>query len=470
MEKKKNKTRRFKPSQSLSFVKNSLKSIVNLSTFMVYTIKPIFYDSHHALVWSERPCFFDGYPSGWLLRSCFGTSSNSSWDIWPIEAIEERIRIIESGNKDWSELKWIVVESLPVHEDIKKGLPTREKYIENYKTSLRNLAACGIETVCYNFMPVLDWSRTKLYFELANGSTALRFVWVDFAIFDLFILKRPKAIVDYTEEVQKAAKERFEKMSQDEINELKNTALLGLPGSNEAFHLENFQSLLDNYQSIGANELEQNLYYFIQSIAPFAESLGIKLCIHPDDPPFPLLGLPRVVSTEKNLADLMDACPVNANGITFCTGSLGVRSDNDLPHMIRRFADRIHFVHLRATKREQENPLIFHEADHLTGDVPMVEVIKEIVTIEKKYKKQLPMRPDHGHQMLDDLQKKTYPGYTGIGRLKGLAELRGVELAVKSMLCLLFFFDIWFKSRRWVSIVVKIRQIALCRQIPANRF
>lgn len=361
-------------------------------------------------------------------------------DVWTKDAIQERIQIIEAGNKDWSDLNWLVVESLPVHEDIKKGLPSREKYIENYKISLQNLADCGIKTVCYNFMPVLDWSRTKLFYELENGATALRFVCVDFAIFDLYILKRPDAASDYTEEVQKAALERFEKMSQVEIDELKNTALLGLPGSNEAFHLENFQSLLDNYKEIGAKELEENLHYFIQSIAPFAEELGIKLCIHPDDPPFPLLGLPRVVSTEKNLADLMDASPVNANGITFCTGSLGVRADNDLPQMIRRFGDRIHFVHLRATKREQDNPLIFHEADHLTGDVPMVEVIKEIVTIEKNTNKQLPMRPDHGHQMLDDLHKKTYPGYTGIGRLKGLAELRGVELAVKSMLTLLLFF------------------------------
>ncbi|MEY4384233.1 MAG: hypothetical protein RI995_1775 [Bacteroidota bacterium] len=360
-------------------------------------------------------------------------------EVWTKEAILERIQLIEAGNKQWSELKWLVVESLPVHEDIKKGLPSKEKYIKNYIISLCNLAACGIQTVCYNFMPVLDWSRTKLHYELANGATALRFVWVDFAIFDLHILKRPNASVDYTQEVQKAALERFEKMSDEEIEELKNTALLGLPGSNEAFHLENFQSLLDQYAHIDANQLQENLHAFIRQVAPVAQELGINLCIHPDDPPFPLLGLPRVVSTEKNLADLMDAYPNKANGITFCTGSLGVRADNNLPQMIRRFGERIHFIHLRATKREQENPLIFHEADHLTGDVPMVEVIQEIVSIEKKLNKQLPMRPDHGHQMLDDLQKKTYPGYTGIGRLKGLAELRGVELAVKSMLCIFFF-------------------------------
>jgi alpha-glucuronidase len=288
-------------------------------------------------------------------------------------------------------------------------------------------------------------------------------VWVDFAIFDLHILKRPNAHSDYSKDVKAEAKAKFEQMSEEELEELKNTALLGLPGSNEAFHIENFQQLLDQYQTIGAKELEENLHYFIQSIAPFAENLGINLCIHPDDPPFPLLGLPRVVSTEKNLSDLMDACPTQANGITFCTGSLGVRADNDLPKMIRKFADRIHFIHLRATKREQEEPLIFHEADHLTGDVPMVEVIKEICLIEKNLNKQLPMRPDHGHQMLDDLQKKTYPGYTGIGRLKGLAELRGVELAVKSMLCLLFFLSFGLKADDGYRLWLKFNKSAFAK-------
>ena len=376
-------------------------------------------------------------------------------EVWTVAAIQERIQLIEAGNKDWSSLKWLVVESLPVHEAIKKGLPSKSTYIENYKISLRNLAACGIQTVCYNFMPVLDWSRTKLDYEMPDGAKALRFVWTDFAIFDLCILKRPGAEADYSEEVQKQAKAKFLRMSDAEIEELKNTALLGLPGSEEAFHLENFQSLLDAYANIGPQELQQNLHSFIQEVAPVAKEVGINLCIHPDDPPFPLLGLPRVVSTEQHLADLMDAYPHRANGITFCTGSLGVRADNDLPKMIRRFADRIHFIHLRATKREQDNPLIFHEAPHLTGDVPMLEVVQALVEEEKRRGNDIPMRPDHGHQMLDDLQKKTYPGYSAIGRLRGLAELRGLELAVKSMICLFLFLSFSLKAddgyRLWLK-------------------
>ena len=355
-------------------------------------------------------------------------------EIWPKEAVQARINLIEAGNTDWSPLHWSVVESLPVHEAIKKALPSRETYIGNYKISLRNLAACGIKTVCYNFMPVLDWSRTKLNFEMPDGARALRFVWTDFAVFDLHILKRPGAEADYTPEVQAAAANRFTEMSSEEKEELKNTALLGLPGSEEAFHVENFQALLDEYKDISADELRENLHYFVRAIAPLAQELGINLCIHPDDPPFPLLGLPRVVSTESDLVLLMAASPEQANGITFCTGSLGVRADNDLPKMIRRFGDRIHFVHLRSTFCEQNNPLIFHEAPHLTGDVPMFEVVKAIAEIEKG--REIPMRPDHGHQMLDDLKKKTYPGYSAIGRLRGLAEIRGLELAIRSFMAL----------------------------------
>lgn len=361
-------------------------------------------------------------------------------EVWQVNDILERINIIQAENEQFTPLTWDVVESLPVHEDIKKGLPSREKYISNYQESLRNLAQCGIRTVCYNFMPVLDWSRTNLNYQMPDGSLALRFVWEDFAIFDLHILKRPNAVNDYTTEVQESAKIKFESMSQEEINTLKNTALLGLPGSEEAFELDKFQGLLDNYKHIGDAELRQNLYYFIQQIAPIAEELGINLCIHPDDPPKPLLGLPRVVSTENDLAQLMQAYHHPANGITFCTGSLGVREDNDLPQIIRRFGNRIHFIHLRSTKRE-DNPLNFHEADHLTGDVDMYAVIKALVLEEKRRKQSgepifnIPMRPDHGHQMLDDLQereanRKTYPGYSAIGRLKGLAELRGLALGI----------------------------------------
>lgn len=364
-------------------------------------------------------------------------------EVWSVAAIQERIKLIEADNDHFVPLTWDVVESLPVHEDIKKGLPTREKYIENYQESLRNLASCGIKTVCYNFMPVLDWSRTKLNYEMPDGSRALRFVWEDFAAFDLCILKRSNAEIDYTTEVQEAAKKKFASMTQQERAELQNTVLLGLPGSNEAFELETFQGLLNNYKTIGDKELRENLYYFISQVAPVAQEVGINLCIHPDDPPKSLLGLPRVVSTEDDLAQLMAACDLRANGITFCTGSLGVREDNDLPGMIERFGDRIHFVHLRTTKRE-ENPLNFHEAAHLTGDVDMYAVVKALVLESNKRKSagksdaQIPMRPDHGHLMLDDLTKppkeQSYPGYSAIGRLKGLAELRGLEIGIELLI------------------------------------
>lgn len=357
-------------------------------------------------------------------------------EVWSVEEIEERKRLIEAGNDKFVPLKWLVVESLPVHEDIKKGLPTRDQLIENYKISLRNLAQCGIYTVCYNFMPVLDWSRTNLIYEMPDGGKALRFVWEDFALFDLYILKRPEATNDYTEEVQASALAKLNQMSADEIATLTNTVLLGLPGSEEAFDLNTFQGLLNNYTHIGDKELRANLYYFIQQVAPIAQEVGINLCVHPDDPPKPLLGLPRVVSTENDLKQLMAAYDVRNNGLTFCTGSLGIREDNDLAGMIERFGDRIHFLHLRTTKRE-DNPLNFHEAAHLAGDVDMYAVVKAIVAETRKRKAEgrtdwnIPMRPDHGHQILDDLHKKTYPGYSAIGRLKGLAELRGLEMAIE---------------------------------------
>ncbi|WP_259016911.1 mannonate dehydratase [Emticicia fluvialis] len=356
-------------------------------------------------------------------------------EIWSIEAIEERKMIVEADNNKFTPLKWLVVESLPVHEDIKKGLPEREKWIENYKTSLRNLALCGIKTVCYNFMPVLDWSRTNLNYEMPDGGKALRFVWEDFAIFDLYILKRPGAENDYTVEVKTSALNKLQAMSASEIHTLTNTVLLGLPGSEEAFDLATFQGLLDAYKHIGDTELREHLYYFIQQVAPVAQEVGINLCVHPDDPPKPLLGLPRVVSTENDLKQLMAACNIRNNGITFCTGSLGVRPDNDLPGMIERLGDRIHFLHLRTTRREA-NPLDFHEAAHLNGDVDMYAVVKAVAKEALKRKAnglddyEIPMRPDHGHQILDDLNKKTYPGYSAIGRLKGLAELRGLEMAI----------------------------------------
>ncbi len=356
-------------------------------------------------------------------------------EVWTVEAILERKQRIEADNDRYTPLHWAVVESLPVHEDIKKGLPSRHAFLENYKTSLRNLAVCGITTVCYNFMPVLDWSRTDIDYQMPDGSRALRFVWEDFALFDLYILQRPGAENHYEPDVRQRAYERFQHLSAEERTRLANTVLLGLPGSEEAFELTTFQSKLDAYKSIGDTELRTNLYEFIREVAPVAEEVGIRLCIHPDDPPKPLLGLPRVVSTEDDLVQLCQAYDSVANGITFCTGSLGVRPDNDLAGIAQRLGSRIHFVHLRATKRE-DNPLNFHEADHLSGDVDMVAVIRAL-TLEQKRRQEtgqgetaLPMRPDHGHQMLDDLTKRTYPGYSAIGRLRGLAELRGVEYAI----------------------------------------
>jgi mannonate dehydratase len=367
-------------------------------------------------------------------------------ETWSVKAIKERINIIEKDNNRYSELKWLVVESLPVHEDIKKGLPSREIFIENYKQSLQNLAKCGIKIVCYNFMPVLDWSRTNLNYEMPDGSKALKFVWEDFAIFDLYILKRPNAEKDYEPQIRESAKIKFKQMTSEEIETLKNTALLGLPGSEEAFNLNTFQGLLDNYANIGDAELRNNLYYFVKQISPFAQKLGINLCIHPDDPPKSLLGLPRVVSTEDDLAQLMQACDVPANGITFCTGSLGVRRDNDLEQIVKKFGNRIHFLHLRTTKRDKnqlgDSSMNFHEAAHLEGDVDMYEVVKAVIEEQNRRKAagkadyQIPIRPDHGHQMLDDLQegitkRKTYPGYSAIGRLKGLAEIRGLQMAIE---------------------------------------
>ncbi|RZK16972.1 MAG: mannonate dehydratase, partial [Hymenobacter sp.] len=327
--------------------------------------------------------------------------------VWPVADIAARQQLIAADNATHAPLHWAVVESLPVHEDIKKGRPGRAQLIANYQESLRNLAACGIRTVCYNFMPVLDWSRTNLHYELPDGSRALRFVWQDFAVFDLCILKRPGAEADYEPEVAAAAHQQFAGMSAEASAALTNTVLLGLPGSEEAFELQGFQNLLNEYATIDADALRANLHYFVQQVAPVAQEVGINLCIHPDDPPFPLMGLPRVVSTANDLAALLAACDVPANGLTFCTGSLGVRPDNDPVAMARQFGPRIHFIHLRTTKRE-ENPRNFHEADHLAGDVDMYGVVRELVLEEQRRAATgqglaaIPMRPDHGHQMLDD--------------------------------------------------------------------
>jgi mannonate dehydratase len=357
-------------------------------------------------------------------------------DVWTKDAIKERINIIEKDNDKFSKLTWDVVESLPVHEDVKKGIQSREKYIENYKTSLRNLAACGVTTVCYNFMPVLDWSRTQLAYQMPDGSYALRFVYVDFAAFDLFILKRKGAEKDYNEEIQSKAKARYDAMSAEDIATLKGAMLQGLPGSDDAFSIESFQALLDEYQNIGDKELRENLYYFIQQVGPVAKEVGVKMCIHPDDPPRPLIGLPRVLSTQSDIEQLMNSYDDPANGLTFCTGSLGVRADNNLVSIINQFGNRIHFIHLRTTLREETRGN-FHEAPHLDGDVDFYDVIKAIWQEQLRRKKngekvtEIPMRPDHGHHFWSDQDRKYYPGYSFMGRMKGLAELRGIEYAIK---------------------------------------
>ncbi|MEM8649366.1 MAG: mannonate dehydratase [Pseudomonadota bacterium] len=361
--------------------------------------------------------------------------------VWSVEEIEKRKQqISRRANGEATRLTWDVVESLPVSEDIKKQDADWREHIENYKLSLENLASCGLEVICYNFMPILDWTRTDLKWRLENGATCMRFDYVDFAAFDIFILKRENAEASFSDNVVEDARSRHATMSETDIKQLTHNIVAGLPGANQNLTLDDIKSLLSAYGHIDAQKLRENQYAFLEQVVPTAERLGIRLCCHPDDPPFSLLGLPRIMSNEEDYTRLIKAVDSPANGITLCSGSLGAHVDNDLPGMMTRLGDRVHFLHLRnVALDEPSSPGSFYESEHLDGNTDMVALIDAILAEERKRKAagrkdwNIPMRPDHGQDILDDQNRKAQPGYPAVGRLKGLAELRGVETALSSI-------------------------------------
>lgn len=357
----------------------------------------------------------------------------STGEVWSAEEIKKRKAIIEAAG-----FRWSVVESVNVHDTIKTAAAGRDQHIRNYIETLKNLSAAGVKTVCYNFMPVLDWTRTDIDYRLPNGASALRFHAPALAAFDLYILERPAAFDEFTPAQQQAAKVYLDSITPAQKQELINTAMAGLPGTKDVLTIDQFKEFLKRYADTDAAALKANMAYFLQAIIPDAEKLGIKMCVHPDDPPFPIFGLPRIVSTEKDLNDVVNAAPSASNGITFCTGSLGARGDNDLRGIVERLGQHFHFLHLRNVKREADGS--FYEDNHLEGSTDMYAVMKALVLEQKKRQEAgrddvaIPMRPDHGHKLLDDFNYSTFPGYSVIGRLKGLAELRGLELGVKRSL------------------------------------